>query len=153
MCKKFENIYYTGGSYTMIYQVGVSSYLSRKYDINKINWYGCSAGALAIVLMFILPPDKILQYYLDIVDDMKKLIEKNPFDLNNYNLTDRHFAALQVIHETDPEAYKSMFLFCVNIEREKTDKNVWMAVLVWTIVPTYQKIHLLFVQGLINMLN
>lgn len=108
MSKKFENIYYTGGSYTMIYQIGVTSYLSRKYDIHKIKWYGCSAGSLAIVLMFLLPPEKILQYYLDIVDDMKKLIETNSFDLNNYNLTDRHFAALQVIHKTDPEAYKKV---------------------------------------------
>ena len=92
----------------MIYQLGVGAYLAKKHDITLFNWYGCSAGSLAIVMLFIFPPDEIVQHYTDIVNKTTEGIWKNPFDLDGYNLTDRHFDALQIIHERDPEAYKKI---------------------------------------------
>ena len=92
----------------MIYQLGVGSYLAKQRDINTLNWYGCSAGSLAIVLLFLFPPDEIVKHYTDVVNTMTEGIRKNPFDLDGYNLTDRHFAALRIIHERDPEAYKKI---------------------------------------------
>ncbi len=124
MKPKFTNIYFTGGSYTMIYQLGVGSYITKKYDINKINWYGCSAGALAVVMMFIFPPVEIVKYYIDVVNAMNKLIKQNPYDLSNYNLTKRHFEVFKIIHKKDRELYKKIN-GKVNIGVTTLDGFVW----------------------------
>lgn len=108
MSKEFKDVYFTGGSYTMIYQIGAASCFTKNFDINTINWYGCSAGALAIVMMFISSPNETFQMYLDIADSMKNLIKKDPFNLNNYNLTDRHFDVFKIIQERYPDAYKKI---------------------------------------------
>lgn len=108
MIEKPKDIYFTGGSYTMIYQLGAGAYLAENHDLNTFNWYSCSAGSLAVVLMFLFPPDEIVKYYIDVVNKMTEGIQKNPFDLNGYNLTDRHFEALKIIHNGDPEIYKKL---------------------------------------------
>jgi len=108
MTEKPKDIYFTGGSYTMIYQLGAGAYLAENYDLSIFNWYSCSAGSLAAVILFLFPPDVIVKHYIDVVNKMTEGIQKNPFDLNGYNLTDRHFDTFKIIHELCPEAYKKV---------------------------------------------
>jgi hypothetical protein len=108
MIEKPKDIYFTGGSYTVVYQLGAGSYLAENHDLSTFNWYGCSAGSLAAVMLFLYPSDEILKTYLYIVGKMTEGIQKNPFDLNDYNLTGIHFEVLKYIHEHDSEAYKKI---------------------------------------------
>jgi hypothetical protein len=97
-------IYFTGGAFGMIYQMGALSALSDK---SKYIFYGCSAGALTAVMTLLGYTDKEM---LDIYDDISKRaldkINKEPYKYETYNLTPHHFIVFERINNDYPDAYK-----------------------------------------------
>jgi len=104
--KEIKTIYFPGSSYTCIFQLGAASYIRKHYDINKINFYGCSAGALVALMIFLFDTDELIQMYKDIVGTIEKTIDTDPFSIKSYNITKCHFKVFEKINKLFPEAYK-----------------------------------------------
>ena len=104
--KEIKKIYFPGSSYTCIFQLGAVSYIREHYDINKISFYGCSAGALVSLIIFLFDIDELMQMYKDIVGNVEKTIDAAPFNIKSYNITKCHFKVFEKINMRFPEAYK-----------------------------------------------
>lgn len=101
----FRNIYLTGGAYGMIYQLGALSKLREEINNSNTILYGCSAGALSIV-MFLLYNDKFtLDLYNSITTNAFNTLL---FNINEINLTIQHLKTFDVINRDHPDAYKKL---------------------------------------------
>lgn len=103
-----KKIYFAGGAFGMIYQMGALSAVHDETALNdKYIFYGCSAGALTAVMTLLGYTDKEM---LDIYDDISKRtldkISKEPYKYDTYNLTPHHFEVLKMVNKDHPDAYK-----------------------------------------------
>lgn len=119
-----ENIYLTGGAFGMIYQMGAIKCLRKYVNLNKINFYGCSAGALTAVIIFLYTDEEILHFYKDITLRALQKIQNNPLVLDSYCLTPRHFETIDIINKHHPNAYQ-LLSGKINIGVTRNDKFVW----------------------------
>ena len=102
---KFANIYLTGGSYGMIYQLGALSKLREEIKNNNSILYGCSAGALSCV-MFVLYSDVFtLDLYKSITTNAFNALLFNPSEVN---FTIQHFKTFETIKRDHPTAYEKL---------------------------------------------
>jgi hypothetical protein len=95
----FENIYLTGGAYGMIYQLGALTQLRSEIESNNSNLYGCSAGALIIVMARLYSDKELLDLYKKILADGLNTA------LLDLNLTVHHMKIFDKLNRDHPDAY------------------------------------------------
>jgi hypothetical protein len=100
-----KNLYLTGGAWGMIYQLGAITQLRGTIEREHPTLYGCSAGALSLVMMMLYDDVHTLELYKKFMRDVHDSISVNPFVHDNYNFTISHFKILDVINKEHPMAY------------------------------------------------
>ena len=91
-----KNLYMTGGAWGMIYQLGAITQLRKIIKKNDTKLYGCSVGALSLVMMLLDNDIKILETYKSIMRDANDY---------NYSITQSNFNTFDIIHREHPDAY------------------------------------------------
>lgn len=106
MNTNIKRIFLGGGAFGCIYHIGVIKAL-YKYKLNNIIIYGNSAGALlGLVYILKLPIKEIHNLFDTCAKQANMNIQKKPYDISSYQLTQYHFQVLKYINDKYPNAYK-----------------------------------------------
>ena len=100
-----KNLYMTGGAWGTIYQLGAITQLRKIIKKNDTKLYGCSAGALSLVMMLLYDDTYILEFYKSIMRNTRDIVSKKPFVYDSYNLTNYNFNTFDILHREHPDAY------------------------------------------------
>lgn len=101
-----KNIYMTGGSWGIIYQLGAVTQLRELVTTTNPNLYGCSAGAVCWVLLLLYSDERILEIYHMLVSNVHTAVRKSPLSYETYNTTIQLMKLYELIDHDHPEAYK-----------------------------------------------
>ena len=100
-----KNLYMTGGAWGIIYQLGAITQLREIIKKNDTKLYGCSAGALSLVMMLLYDDAYILELYKSFMREAHDTVLVKTFVYDSYNLTNYHFKVFDILHLEHPDTY------------------------------------------------